>query len=385
MGRKIPQRKPEMPLYLGIPRDEARQKIAERIKRGEGLKSRTIENDQQFNDVQKAYWTWNEYNQEMLRQIFTTAKIVEEYNPPSYFFAIDSKPLQAKIGHLHEDIDFKIRTLTSITERLELIQVAPNRARSASQSEETLSKDKIFPVAGSRMDKAALLTKLKDLLSNKSVIEKNGPTSDLGQDWLTTVGVHLELVDKNLAYQFNHYKQFIVRPLSAATAGPLWIHMQGHLRTAIARLELEMPQPQSKVYGPGESYDVYRDLAEIMSKATKEAFIVDPYANEEVFTLYLEKIPGTVKTRLLTGTPSSALRAVKGKFGARPNIQVEARMSSEIHDRVIFIDGSECWVLGQSIKDAAIKKPTYMIPIPFGAVTDMSRLYETIWQKATAY
>jgi hypothetical protein len=235
------------------------------------------------------------------------------------------------------------------------------------------------------MDKAALLAKLKELLSNKSVIEKNGPTSDVGQEWLTSVEVHLELVDHKLAYQFNHYRHYIVRPLSAATAGPFWLNMQGYLRTAIARLELEMPQSQSKIYGPGEAYDVYRDLAEIMSRATKEAFVIDPYANEEVFMLYLEKIPATVKTRLLTGTPAPALKAVKEKFAARPNIRFEARMSSDIHDRVIFIDGAECWVLGQSIKDAAIKKLTYMIPIPFGAVTDMSRLYETIWQKANAY
>jgi hypothetical protein len=97
--------------------------------------------------------------------------------------------------------------------------------------------------------------------------------------------VHLELVDTHLAAQFNYHKQLIVRRLSAATFRPFWTNMQGYLRTAIARLELEMPQSQSKVYGPGEAYDVYRDLAEIMSNAKTEGFVIDPYANEEVFTL----------------------------------------------------------------------------------------------------
>jgi hypothetical protein len=34
------------------------------------------------------------------------------------------------------------------------------------------------------MDKAALLAKLKELFSTKPIIEKSGPTSDVGQDWL---------------------------------------------------------------------------------------------------------------------------------------------------------------------------------------------------------
>ena len=202
---------------------------------------------------------------------------------------------------------------------------------------------------------------------------------------VTSAEVHLELVDTNLAAQFNYHKQLIVRRLSAATVRPFWTNMQGYLRTAIARLELETPQSQSKVYGPGEAYDVYRDLAEIMSNAKTETFVIDPYANEEVFTLYLDKIRGTVKMRLLTGTPSVGLKLVKTKFAARPNTQFEAKMSSEVHDRVIFIDCTECWVLGQSIKDAANKKPTYLISIPIPAVSDMSKLYEAIWQRATAY
>ena len=52
-------------------------------------------------------------------------------------------------------------------------------------------------------------------------------------------------------------------------------------------------------------------------------------------------------------------------------------------DRVIFIDCIECWVIGQSIKDAAMKKPTYLLPV--AAVSDMQRLYEDAWNTATLY
>jgi len=62
---------------------------------------------------------------------------------------------------------------------------------------------------------------------------------------------------------------------------------------------------------------------------------------------------------------------------------IEARKSDSIHDRVLFLDDISCWVLGQSIKDAAGTKPTYLAPLD----AEMTRLkkvdYEKIWTTAT--
>jgi hypothetical protein len=233
------------------------------------------------------------------------------------------------------------------------------------------------------MDKEALLAKLKELLDSKSVIEKFGPMSDSGQEWLANVKAHLELIDQSLAKQFGHLMYYVVMPLSAYTLGPIWTNMQSILRTAIARLELETPRPQSKVYGSGDAYDVYRDLGTIIASAKQAVFVVDPYADEEVFELYLEKIGKGIAIRLLSRPPSSPLKRVAAKFASRPGIQFEGKSTNEVHDRVIFLDSTDCWVLGQSIKDAASKKPTYLLPVD--AVTDMLKLYETAWQKATPY
>jgi hypothetical protein len=112
--RKYPPKlAPEMPLYLAISRDEAERQIAERIKRGEDLKSRPMQNQPQFEEVQNQYWTWNEYNTEMLRQMFTTAKVAEEYDshPPFLLFVKQlyarmyknfSRPLREKFADLHQ-------------------------------------------------------------------------------------------------------------------------------------------------------------------------------------------------------------------------------------------------------------------------------------------
>ncbi len=236
------------------------------------------------------------------------------------------------------------------------------------------------------MEDAELLAKLKDLLEKRSIIDKLGPLSDESQQWLATVKAHLELVDPRIAAQFAHYTRFIVMPLSGSTLVPLWMSMQHLLRSAIARLEIATAKPgnlKSKVYGPGEAYDVYRDLGQIMKEAKNEVFIIDPYANEEVFELYLEKILPGIKIRLLSGKPTQAIKSVAGKFKSRPGIIFEAKMTSDAHDRVIFVDSTDCWVLGQSIKDAALKKPTYLLPVD--AVKDMATLYEDLWQKAAPY
>jgi hypothetical protein len=174
--------------------------------------------------------------------------------------------------------------------------------------------------------------------------------------------------------------------LSSYTLGPIWINMQGILRTAVARVEAAIPPQQGsqeKIYGPGDAINVYRDLSEIVAAAKTSVFIADPYGDQEIFDLYLTKVAPGVRVRLLTKPPSPALRSLAGKYTAHPGEQFEARSTSAIHDRVIFIDDRDCWVMGQSMKDAAMKKPTYLLPV--AAVSDMSRLYEDAWKGAAPY
>ena len=233
------------------------------------------------------------------------------------------------------------------------------------------------------MDSSALLEKLKSLLDKKDVLEKHGPRSDVGQAWLADVRAHLELADPPLGMQFARLMFYVVMPLSSYTLGPIWINMQALLRSAIAKLELQAPKATAKVYGPGDAYDVYRDLGQLISAAKSSVFLADPYTDEEVFELYLERLDKNVAIRLLTRPPSAALRKVASKFAARPGMKFEARFTEKIHDRVIVVDNTDCWVIGQSIKDAATKKPTYLLPVD--AVSDMVRLYEEAWNDAKSF
>lgn len=158
------------------------------------------------------------------------------------------------------------------------------------------------------------------------------------------------------------------------------------LQTSMKIHQASLKQRQEKgerIYAPGEQYAFYKDLKEIVSGAAREVFIVDAYANEEIFDLYVDKIKTGVTIRFLTKDPSKNLATVVNKFKARPDVKIETKEDSKIHDRVIFVDEKQCWVLGQSIKDAAVKAPTYLLPID--SVVDMRNLYEEIWNKATVF
>lgn len=61
---------------------------------------------------------------------------------------------------------------------------------------------------------------------------------------------------------------------------------------------------------------------------------------------------------------------------------LELRSSSDVHDRHIFVD-QRGWIVRQSIKDAAKRKPTYLIELSIGLVPTMREIYDDLWNKAT--
>ena len=81
MARKTAPPAPELPLYLAVSREDAAQGIADRIKRGTELKTRPIQTKQVLDQVQRDYWRRSEYEEEMLRRMFTTPKIADATEP----------------------------------------------------------------------------------------------------------------------------------------------------------------------------------------------------------------------------------------------------------------------------------------------------------------
>jgi hypothetical protein len=153
-----------------------------------------------------------------------------------------------------------------------------------------------------------------------------------------------------------------------------------NLRSSIAELEMSLPEAVVRgAYDAGDEYAFYRDLKDMIVGAKTEIFIVDNYLNTEFFDLYAAAVRPGIRFRIMTDQVRGNLEAVAKKYAA--SYGLELRSSQEVHDRHIFID-NRCWTVGQSIKDAARKKPTYMVEMSDGLVSMLRPIYEGIWVKA---
>lgn len=149
------------------------------------------------------------------------------------------------------------------------------------------------------------------------------------------------------------------------------------LRSCIAVLELDLPDTGIKgAYEPGQEYEFYADLTSCLKLAQKEIFVVDPYLSTEIFDVYAQAIPRSVQFRLLSANVPSDVQALAHKYATGGNFGF--RTTNAIHDRVLFAD-AHVWVIGQSIKDAAKKKPTYIVEFEEPV---MRPIYEGLWNSA---
>jgi hypothetical protein len=150
------------------------------------------------------------------------------------------------------------------------------------------------------------------------------------------------------------------------------------LESSIAELELMMPEAEiAGAYEVGDDYAFYKDLKTIVGFAAGELFIIDNYLDTDLFDVYMENVGPAVQVRVLTRQTSLPLEAVAKKFANRGNF--ELRVSTGVHDRVAFAD-ERCFVIGSSIKDAAVKKPTYIVEHSGGCA--MKDIYEKQWAAA---
>ena len=229
------------------------------------------------------------------------------------------------------------------------------------------------------------LTALEDLLRGKNYAAAENDE----RGWLNlteNIMAHGFGEDSNNVRQFKH----------ARNVGQLWSPNMGEAkiqeyfdrrvealssvtRSSIAELEVILPQPEiAGSYDTGDEYAFYRDLKTIVGIATKELFIVDNYLDTQLFDVYMENVNRSVTVRVLTDKVVTSLTMVAGKFSKRGGF--ELRSSKDVHDRVVFAD-DRCWVIGQSIKDAAKKKPTYIVE--HSGAASMKGIYDSIWVSAT--
>ncbi|MEP7308359.1 MAG: nucleotide-binding protein [Acidobacteriota bacterium] len=130
-------------------RVEAAKRIDDRISKGREIRETEIRTGDVLQRARNQYYTWTEYNEEMLRQMFSTDRIVSDYIASvGFFVAGGERYLEQEVADFHDDVDSKLRRLESIRGRLELIPEAPGIGPVGSSMPSAAESEKVFIVHG---------------------------------------------------------------------------------------------------------------------------------------------------------------------------------------------------------------------------------------------
>ena len=130
-SRRTPTPPPaKLTMELAVSRDNAKQRLQDRINQGMELKQRQVGTREALDEFSNSYDKWDRFNSELLRRIFTTDEAAKEYDYWGVgIISLREPALGERIADVYKDIDKKTHRLDSIVERLELIplssQIAP--------------------------------------------------------------------------------------------------------------------------------------------------------------------------------------------------------------------------------------------------------------------
>ncbi|MGR3760751.1 hypothetical protein ACUXV3_11565 [Roseobacteraceae bacterium NS-SX3] len=200
------------------------------------------------------------------------------------------------------------------------------------------------------------------------------------QRWIARIGALLARVGVEHKINFQTTKHTTVQFWSLSRE-PFRQQLLAAAEEIQLALELDGHEDIGRVYGSQQQYDFLCDLREIILGAQSEVFVVDPYFDGQAFETYLSPLGGGCLVRVLCSRYASEVAGHMTAFAAQHTVAPELRKSKNLHDRLVIIDGSDCWIVGGSIKDAG-RKPTYLVPLQPGIAPTKIDIYEGLWREA---
>jgi predicted nucleotide-binding protein len=175
---------------LNINNNQFKHDLTERINIGEELYSRQIQNDKDYNKLENDCKLWDDYNSEMLKQVFNYPDndYVVSYNRRLGQIEVLNNPVQTQKNLIHN----KLENLKALLNKADLIKSEVQSNNIMPTTTKVLSKNEVFIVHGH--DKLALtetarfIEKLglnpiilhEQANSGKTIIEKIEEYSNVG-------------------------------------------------------------------------------------------------------------------------------------------------------------------------------------------------------------
>lgn len=240
------------------------------------------------------------------------------------------------------------------------------------------------------MNDEQLLAEVEDLLRS-SPPQLAVIFMDMGQEneevlgWLGRTRAVLEKWDSSKDASFSNAVRTILaegdlRMLSPP--GPAYCELKTLLHQARHDLRMKTAGPLTVQIPDGKPFDYFDEIRKITEMASSDLLFVDPYLDAEFVSRYLPQITSGVTVRLLTSKKLSALLPAVDAFVAQSSLQVQVRsVSSGLHDRYVFVDGTICYQSGASFKDGAKHSPTTLTQIT-DAFEAVFKHYQGMWDAA---
>lgn len=158
------------------------------------------------------------------------------------------------------------------------------------------------------------------------------------------------------------------------------------LTRCLYRLELTGDIETSSSFIPATNeLDALTAVGRVFSRAKNELMLIDPYADEVLFSDFLRFADESVTIKIL-----GSGRGIQSKLGVPlkrwriqyPNRSTKVRKCQKniLHDRLIIVDEIETWLLSQSFNGIAKRAHAYLVQ----ADAELSKLkvnsYKEIWE-----
>jgi len=180
MARKPQQQEPpKLPLLLAVPREDARARLRERVEKAQLLLGLAIRSFEELDDAERAVSTWSAFNVELLRRLFTSPELAEEYSFCGVGGFVTGRDLHREARSFIDGVKDKIHRIESIIERLELIPeaagVAPAQPLAATAGR-LLNSTRVFVVHGHDQEARETVARFIERLGLEPIILHEQPT-----------------------------------------------------------------------------------------------------------------------------------------------------------------------------------------------------------------
>jgi hypothetical protein len=224
-----------------------------------------------------------------------------------------------------------------------------------------------------------ILLKLNELMGNMPDFSVKPDTGASPQrQWIAEVGALVSRVSMDRKVDFSTAKSLL---------NQYWDHnvkqIQGLALDVIEEIKLELEisgkADIGSAYAPGEVYKFFADLKSIVNGAQSEIFIIDPYFDGDAFNSYFADVYDDIDVRIFANKHAQEVKAYIDKHKAQFNSTIEIRKNKKLHDRLIIIDRTDCWITGGSVNHAGKNSPSYLIPIGAELTNDKLNIYDDLW------